>query len=916
MEETPKKKDQAPEAAEAKAAVEEGTLASAEAESAAEKGDSDATVAAAAAEVGVEAEAEAEAEKIDVVVLPLPTNEPAASLALLQQVLGRALREEGLHLWEERFLDGLALRPIRRLLGFELSPALRAELESMEQVFGTIMDVPWFERIEPLMALVPRVDALVDGHPTAVPDFTPSAEVLLPVQSAGPNKKQAPKERQRRGRGRRNRGQNSAPERPRSPRNPAHELGDPKFTGKALLGLPGVSDQLVERLNSAGMETIQDVLLRGPESHEVIQSVSSPEGFNSDESQVVSGVLRAKWLRLSPGKKVQEAVLENEAYTLRLLWEEDAPNLPESGKRIGFVGTVTGEGDYIMSSPKVCEVDSRGVVRLPCYAIDGVSDEEFRSLVQNLLNTVLPGLRDSLPERVVRLANLPGLRQSIRELHSPTGGVGFGRSRFVFEELFLHQMQLAAKERRHRKGHAHPINHDLIGQLQIQHGIVLNDGQEKAFDEIRRDLGRPLAMNRLLQGDVGSGKALLALLSAVLVAGGRSQALFVAPNALAAEHRYLFAESLLRSVGLVPQLVTGSPSAGQLDAIKRGQSSLIFVTPEFFNPVLPEFKKLGLVVVEERDEFGKIRCEDFHQGKLAPDFLLVTPVPLPPSLSFTVFSDMNITTIHQEEGAAQSEVAAPSERDSVYQGIQEILSSGRQAYIVFPMRDGADVIDRKRGEVLAGAMAQEAFPGHKVGLFHGSMNREERSRVYEDFLHRKIDVLISTTAIEDAPEIDNAAGMMVENADHFDLIRLYRLRGHLVNRNEDSKCFFVLSKEPSESGKKLVEFVARDADPFTLAERDREIRGDEALLGERKGDLPQFRWADLSRDRKLLHKARRVVFSVLSEDPTLQRRAYRGLVEGPTRAATERAESRPETSSGNKGRRRRRSRRRGSSNKG
>ena len=213
-------------------------------------------------------------------------------------------------------------------------------------------------------------------------------------------------------------------------------------------------------------------------------------------------------------------------------------------------------------------------------------------------------------------------------------------------------------------------------------------------------------------------------------------------------------------------------------------------------------------------------------------------------------------------------------------------------------------------------MAQEAFPGHTVGLFHGAMNREERSRVYEDFLHRKIDVLISTTAIEDAPEIDNAAGMMVENADHFDLIRLYRLRGHLVNRSEDSKCFFVLSKEPSEAGAKLVEFVAKDADPFTLAERDREIRGDEALLGERKGDLPQFRWADLGRDRKLLLKARRAVFAVLAEDPTLQRRAYRGLVEGPTRAATERAEAKPDSGSTGRGRRRRRSRRRGPGNKG
>jgi len=186
------------------------------------------------------------------------------------------------------------------------------------------------------------------------------------------------------------------------------------------------------------------------------------------------------------------------------------------------------------------------------------------------------------------------------------------------------------------------------------------------------------------------------------------------------------------------------------------------------------------------------------------------------------------------------------------------------------------------------------------------MNRDERAKIYDDFLHRRIDVLIATTAIEDAPEVNNASGVMVENADHFDLVRLYRLRGHVDGRDPDAKCFFVLSKDPSENGTKLVELVAKETDAFALAERDREQRGDDALLGDLAETMPGFLWADLSRDRDILVKARRTVFSILSEDPTLERRAYRGLIDGPTKAG----KNRDTGHSPNANKRRRRPRRR------
>ena len=857
-----------------------------------------------------------------VVEVPKRTITSAETRDLLEQ-LGRllrfALREEGLHLWEMRYLGGNALRPTRKLLESAIAPELRDAIGTLEVIFAGLMELPWPERVDPLTQALGVVDGLLSDLPEVVVDLSPASEVVLLEQSAGPNKKEERETEsgdRKRGRRRRRGGKKQQPdesseqapiEAPRERKARPHELGDERFTGKVLTEVEGLDPDIVASLKGAGVETLQQLILLPPQSHTDLKCIESLEDLAGDTEVAVAGTVRACWSRLAPGLCARELDIQWNDSSVRLRWDESQNIVrPEIGQRLAAVGLLQKEGDlFFMENPKLMRADTRGTIRRPVYGIDDVSDEALNAMIRVQLDRVLPGLKDSLPENVVRMGGLMGLSDAIRELHNPTGGIRHGRRRFVFEELFRHQLELAAKERSHRKGIAHPIQHDLISQLALQHDIELNDAQEKVFDEIRRDLCRPLAMNRLVQGDVGSGKAMVILLAAVMVATSRSQVLFVAPNALAAEHRYLFAEPLFRSIGLVPQLITGKPNAGQLDAIKRGQANMIFATPDFLEPVVPEFKRLGLVVTEERSTFGNITPELFSNGKAFPDFLVVTSVPVPPSLAFTVFSDVDISVVGSQVAHVECIVAQPHERDEVYSGLREILDRGKQAYVVFPMRDGRDVIDRKRGEILANAMAQEAFPGHKVALFHGDMSREERFQVFNDFLHCKVDVLIATTAIEDAPEVDNAAGVMVENADHFDLVRLYRLRGQVATDDENAKCFFVLSKEPSKAGAKLVEFVANETDAFSLAEKDREQRGDEALIGAKVGGLPEFEWADMATDRDLLLKARRTVFAVLSADPNLERRIYRGLVDEPTKAAQGQSD-RPDAG----GRRKRRPRRR------
>ena len=245
------------------------------------------------------------------------------------------------------------------------------------------------------------------------------------------------------------------------------------------------------------------------------------------------------------------------------------------------------------------------------------------------------------------------------------------------------------------------------------------------FDEIRRDLRRPAAMTRLLQGDVGSGKALIALLTALLVGETKAQVCFIGPDDIAAEHRYLFAEPLLRAAGLVPQLVSGKPSMAQADAIRRGEAHAVFASHALFEN-FPEFKKLGLVIVEERAQFGVTDRKAICQKGVNPDLLVVTSVPIPLSLTFTVFSKHDLSVLREPmRQSVVTKVRGPTEREAAYATLREQLELGRQAYVVFPTLLGKDLLELAQARQLVSALNTEAFPGAKVALYHGGMGREE-----------------------------------------------------------------------------------------------------------------------------------------------------------------------------------------------
>ncbi|MCK6505994.1 hypothetical protein L6R53_21855 [Myxococcota bacterium] len=692
-----------------------------------------------------------------------------------------------------------------------------------------------------------------------------------------------------------------------------------------LAEVPGLDPTLVARLDAQGLSTVADLLLLPPEGFErrphLRAAVEEGESVG-DGRVVVRGQVIRRCSRLSPGLVRREVVLDlRDGVRVVARWVGAPPRGFEGwnpGTEVALVGEPSWDaapddegGVASLFEAEVVGLDGRGSGWLATYGLEGIDDSDLRDAIARLLPLVLGQVKDTLPPPVLEHHRLLGLDEALRDAHFPANTTRRGRTRLAFEELFLLQLGVAmrAAASRGTRGTAHKALHGYLGQLELQHGIVLDDGQEQALSEIRRDLIQPRPMNRLLQGDVGAGKGLVALLAAVIVAENRAQVAVVCPDGLSAERRFLFAEPLLRSVGISPVLAGTSVAHAQADAIRRGEAHVVFGTQALIDEKV-EWKRLGLVIVEERDRYGTVSPQALAARTPRPDLLVMTTAPIPASLSLSVFGEFDMSVVPRRAShLAAARVFEGGDRSQVYELVRQQVQAGHQAMVVFPVAGGRDLLGPEDARRFAEAMRKEILPEARVAVYASAMSREERFRVFDDFAHRRVDLLVSTTFIEDAPAVDNATVMVVEHADKHSLVRLYRLRGHL----RYGTCAFVLGDQPSAAGRKVVELAAQEHDGFHLAELDLQFRGVEELLGDRAVEAPQFAWADPPEDRALLLRARAEAFDLARQDPELRR--WKGLSravqvrwgEWLGEASTGEATSRPDKA-GNRRRRRRRRR--------
>jgi ATP-dependent DNA helicase RecG len=523
---------------------------------------------------------------------------------------------------------------------------------------------------------------------------------------------------------------------------------------------------------------------------------------------------------------------------------------------------------------------------LPVYpATEGLSHKVIRSLVERHLDSLIALSEDVLPDPLRRTLHLPALAEALRSVHRPASleEAEQGRRRLAFDELFDLQLMLIrarAVAKRHRSGVAFTIKRDLTTRLKDSLPWQLTEDQQRAIREITGDMTAPERMHRLLMGDVGTGKTVVALFAMLLAIENDFQAALMAPTELLAEQHGATLTALLEPLQMKPELLLGRQTAAEKAAVRKRLASSEARLAVGTHALLQEgvsFQRLGLVVIDEQHRFGVEQRAALIGKGAAPDVLLLTATPIPRSLALTLYGDLDVSTLRERppgRGTVRTAVRGTGQRERVLEFIRAECTKDRQAYVVLPVIEESERADLRAATTMMQTLAAR-WPELQVGLVHGRLKGEERDEVMRRFRGGELSVLVATTVIEVGIDVPNATIMLIEHPERFGLAQLHQLRGRIGRGAEESYCILLADGSAPD---RLQGFAATQ-DGFKIAELDLAERGMGDLIGARQSGGFEVRHARLPGDADLLARARELATSIIGGDPALQRRENQRLRE-------------------------------------
>src|SRR6266705_1585712 len=671
-------------------------------------------------------------------------------------------------------------------------------------------------------------------------------------------------------------------------------------TGKVYLDMPvnylkGVGPVRAESLRRLGIVTARDLLFHIPHRYEDASTINPIASLEPGmDGTIIGKVISKGIIPTRRGLRIFQAVLQDDSGMIEASW----PGQPfldrtiEKGDIMLLAGSVRfyhgrqlQPREYIQLGKD--EDDIREGKVLTVYpATEGLSFKVIRGIIDGHLETLLPLLKEYLPADVIRAAGLPSLRDAIRMVHRPaTIAEGTrGLARLAFEELlFVHILHRRANalKRERRSGIAFQNRRQLTSALKDALPFTLTNAQMLAIREIVADMTSDRRMHRLLQGDVGSGKTIVALFAALLAMENGYQAAIMAPTELLAEqHARTFAK-FLASLGLEPLLVTGSLSSrARREAANKlaGTEPVLAIGTHALVQEGALFGRLGFVTIDEQHRFGVDQRAAISAKGESPDVLLMSATPIPRSLALTIYGDLDVSTLDERPAGRQpvTTVMRPeSARERVLQFVVRETEKGRQAYVVYPVIEESEKTDLKAATTMYEQLSADVFAVKVVALIHGRIPADERETIMRAFRDGKIDVLVSTTVIEVGIDVPNATVMLVEHPERFGLSQLHQLRGRVGRGAEASYCI-LLGNVGDEAAERLRVFVETD-DGFEIARADLRLRGMGNLFGQEQSGEATFRIADPVRDEVLNVEARTAAEKLLAEDPTLSTKGNAGI---------------------------------------
>jgi ATP-dependent DNA helicase RecG len=659
--------------------------------------------------------------------------------------------------------------------------------------------------------------------------------------------------------------------------------------------LKGVGERRAEAFRRLGVMSARDLLFHIPHRYEDASTVRRIATLRIGEDASVIGTVVSKGvLPTRKGLRIFQAVVQDESGLIEASWPGQ-PFLDRSitkGDVLLLSGTVRFyHGRQLMPREWVnLGADDSGTAEgrvLAVYpATEGLSFKQIRAVIDKHLDTLVPALDEYLPADLLRATGLPRIQDALRRVHRPTSVAEAhgGRDRLAYDELlFVHLLQRRANAiaRQARHGISFENRRDLTSKLKTALPWELTGAQVRATREIVADMTSPLRMHRLLQGDVGSGKTIVALFASCLALENGYQAAVMAPTELLAEQHFRTFSALLAPLGVEPVLVVGSmgAKARRAAAARLAEAGPVLVVGT--HALVQEgthFARLGLAIIDEQHRFGVEQRATLGEKGAAPDILLMSATPIPRSLALTLYGDLDVSVLDERPPGRQPVTTAlrpESGRDRVMEFVETQLAAGRQAYLVYPIIEESDKIALKAATTAFEALAAGPFAHRRAALLHGRLAIEEKDGIMRSFRDGGIDLLVSTTVIEVGIDVANATVMVIEHPERFGLSQLHQLRGRVGRGAEESFCILLGDVGP-ESRERLQHVIGTE-DGFEIARADLRLRGMGDLFGKQQSGLPAFKIADPVRDEELSELARVAAERLLAADPALQAPANRAL---------------------------------------
>ncbi|MFH0846654.1 MAG: ATP-dependent DNA helicase RecG [Chloroflexota bacterium] len=681
----------------------------------------------------------------------------------------------------------------------------------------------------------------------------------------------------------------------------------------------GIGMALTPRFNRLGVKTVRDLIYFFPHRHlNYSERRHISELTEGREETVIANVWEAG-VKFIGGRRSTEAIVGDETGNVRVVWF----NNPYIAKRLttnsrivlsGRVGNFQGRPVFqspeweLLSEEEDKELTHAGRL-VPVYHLtEGLHPRQVRRLMKDVVTRWAPNVKDFLPRDIVDRDKLLNISDAILQAHFPDSEElkDRARERLAFDELFLLQLGVMTRKRTYQERQpAKPIavRAEMLTAFVKSLSFKLTSAQGKVLKEILADLGRPIPMSRLLQGDVGSGKTVVATAALLTAVTNGMQGAFMAPTEILAEQHFKTvctmlvtmgketgdAEGYIRTYQAFPTrkvtvaLLIGAESASKKETVQKGVADgtvdIVIGTHALIQKEV-SFKDLTLAVIDEQHRFGVAQRQMLRQKGFSPHILVMTATPIPRTLALTLYGDLDLSVI-DEMPPGRLEIKTrwlrPVQRQAGYEWIKREVKAGHQAFIICPLIEESEAIEAKAATTEYERLAGEVFPGLKLGLIHGRMTAQEKEYAMRHFHSGNFDILVATPVVEVGIDVPNATVMMVESASRFGLSQLHQFRGRVGRGSAQSYCM-LLSDEASEIGRERLDIIERTQDGFVLAEEDLKLRGPGEFFGTRQSGLPDLKMAKLS-DIRLLELARSEATRIFEKDPELNEKDYEALAE-------------------------------------